>query len=125
MKLHLARAGGRNMFSGYGPGYVAINGVRYERSVIVQADRVIDWDVTDFDGLDAAAFSALAALPLEILILGTGTVLRFPDAAYVKLLRAAGIGMEVMDNPAACRTYNILLSEDRRVGAALLMAPRG
>ena len=113
------------MFSGYGPGYVAINGVRYERSVIVQADRIIDWDVTNFDGLDAAAFSALAALRLEILILGTGAVLRFPEAAYVKVLRTAGIGMEVMDTSAACRTYNILLSEDRRVGAALLMAPRG
>jgi len=125
MKLHVAHAGGRNLFSGYGPGYVAINGVRYERSVIVQANRVIDWDVTDFDGLDGAAFSALAALPLEILILGTGAVLRFPDATYVKMLRAAGIGMEVMDTPAACRTYNILLSEDRRVGAAVLMAPRG
>ena len=122
MKLHAARAEGRNLFSGYGPGFVAINGVRYERSVIVLADRILDWEVSGFDGLDAAAFSALARLPLEILILGTGAVLRFPGASYSKILRAAGISMEVMDTCAACRTYNILLSEDRRVGAALLMA---
>jgi len=124
MKLHAARAEGRNLFSGYGPGYVAINGVRYERSLIVLADRILEWDVSGFDGLDAGALAALAGLPLEILILGTGAVLRFPDASYTKILRAAGIGLEVMDTRAACRTYNILLSEDRRVGAALLMAPR-
>jgi len=124
MKLHATRPEGRNLFSGYGPGYVAINGVRYERSVVVLADRILEWEVTDFDGLDAAAISALAALPLEILILGTGASLRFPHASHFKMLREAGIGMEVMDTSAACRTYNILLSEDRRVGAALLMASR-
>lgn len=122
MKLHAARAEGRNLFSGYGPGYVAINGVRYERSVIVLADRIVGWEVSSFDDLDAPAFSALAGLPLEILILGTGATLRFPDASYSKILRAAGVGLEVMDTRAACRTYNILLSEDRRVGAALLMS---
>jgi len=122
MKLHAARAEGRNLISGYGPGYVAVNGVRYERSVIVLADRIMDWSVSGFDGFDAAAFSALAGLPLEIVVLGTGASLRFPDTSYSKILRAAGIGLEVMDTPAACRTYNILLSEDRRVGAALLMA---
>ena len=123
MKLHAARAEGRNLFSGYGPGYVAINGVRHERSLIVLADRIVDWEVTEFDGLDTATFSALAALPLEILVLGTGAALRFPDASYSKILRAAGIGLEVMDTRAACRTYNILMAEGRRVGAALLMAP--
>jgi uncharacterized protein len=122
MKLHAARAEGRNLFSGYGPGYVAVNGVRYERNVIVLADRVLDWAVSGFDDLDAAAFSALAGLSLEILILGTGAALRFPDASHFKTLRTAGIGLEVMDTSAACRTYNILLSEDRRVGAALLIA---
>jgi uncharacterized protein len=124
MKLHAAHAEGRNLFSGYGPGYVAINGVRHERSLVVLADRILDWDVGSFDSLNAAAFSALAELPLEILVLGTGAVLRFPDASYSKILRGAGIGLEIMDTRAACRTYNILLSEDRRVGAALLMAPR-
>ena len=123
MKLHLARAEGRNQFSGYGRGYVAINGVRYERSLIVLPDRIVHWEARDFDDLTEAAFSALARLPLEILVLGTGARLRFPHPSNTKALHTAGIGLEVMDTRAACRTYNILLSEDRRVGAALLMAP--
>ena len=123
MKLHLARAEGRNLFSGYGPGYVAVNGTRHERSVIVLPDRILDWEATSFDELNEAAFSGLAQLPLEILILGTGARLRFPPPSLTRAIHTARIGLEVMDTHAACRTYNILLSEDRRVGAALLIGP--
>ncbi len=122
MKLHLARAEGRNLFSGYGHGYVTINNIRYERSLIVLPDRILDWEVADFDDLTEAAFTALAGLTLEILILGTGARLRFPHPSTTRALQSAGIALEVMDTHAACRTYNILLSEDRRVGAALLVA---
>jgi uncharacterized protein len=123
MKLHLARAEGRKLFSGYGPGYVAVNGVRYERSLIVLPDRVLDWEVVDLDDLTESALCQLAGLSLEILILGTGAQLRFPDPRATRALRDAGTALEVMDTHAACRTYNILLSEDRRVGAALLVGP--
>ncbi|HTS52452.1 MAG TPA: Mth938-like domain-containing protein [Burkholderiales bacterium] len=121
MKLHLTRAEGRNLFSGYGAGYVAINDVRYERSLIVLPDRILDWGVADFEHLTEAALSGLASLPLEILILGTGARLRFPHPSTTRPLQSAGIALEVMDTRAACRTYNILLAEDRRVGAALLV----
>ena len=121
MKLHLARAEGRNLFSGYGPGYVAINGTRYQRSLIVLADRLVEWEPARFEDLTESAFSEVAGLPLEILVLGTGAKLRFPAPLLTRPLHAARIGLEVMDTQAACRTYNILLSEDRRVGAALLI----
>lgn len=121
MKLHLARADGQNLFTGYGAGYVAVNGTRYERSILVTPDRLADWAPAKFDDLSTAAFAGLATLPLEILILGTGARLRFPHPALTRDLHAAGIGLEVMDTQAACRTYNILLSESRRVGAALLV----
>jgi uncharacterized protein len=124
MKLHLARAEGRNLFSGYGGGYVAINGVRYERNLIILPDRILDWEVADFHHLTEAAFSALADLPVEILILGTGARLSFPHPSITRAVLGAGIALEVMDTHAACRTFNILLSEDRRVGAALLVAPQ-
>ena len=124
MKLHLARAEGRNLFSGYGSGYVAINGKRYERSVIVLADRVLDWEVVGFDDLTEKTLSQLGGLSLEILILGTGVQVRFPHPSATRGLRNAGTALEVMDTHAACRTYNILLSEDRHVGAALLVAPK-
>jgi len=121
VKLHLARAEGRKVFSGYGPGYVAVNGERHERSLIVLPDRVLDWEVARFDELTESALSSLAALSLEILILGTGARFRLLPALATRALRNAGTAVEVMDTQAACRTYNILLSEDRRVGAAVLV----
>ena len=121
MKLHLARTGDRNQFSGYGAGYVAINGERYERSVIVLPDRIVAWNVAHFEELSRPVFESLRDLPVDVVVLGTGSALRFPAPADLQLLVQAGIGIEVMDTPAACRTYNVLLSEDRRVAAALLM----
>ena len=123
MKLHLARAAGRNLFSGYGAGYVAINGQRYERSLIVLPDRVVEWEIGEFEQLTPPAFESLASLPIDVLVLGTGAALRFPAPACLQTLVEARIGVEVMDTPAACRTYNVLLAEDRRVAAAVLIAP--
>ena len=121
MKLHLAGAAGRNLFSGYGAGYVAINGERYERNLIVLPDRIVDWDVARVEELSHSAFESLSKLPIDVLVLGTGTALRFPAPADMQVMSQAGIGVEVMDTAAACRTYNVLLSEDRRVAAALLI----
>jgi len=121
MKLHLARPAGRNLFSGYGAGYVAINGERYERNLIVLPDRIVDWEVARVEELSRAAFESLSKLPIDVLVLGTGSALRFPIPADLQVMAQAGIGVEVMDTPAACRTYNVLLSEDRRVAAALLV----
>jgi len=125
MKLHLARSDGRNRFTGYGPGYVTVNEVRHERSLVVLPDRVLEWVPASFDDLTQLVFARLAELPVEILILGTGTRLRFPHPSRTQALADARIGLEVMDTHAACRTYNILLAEDRRVGAALLLDTAG
>ena len=121
MKFHLTRPDGRNLFTGYGAGYLSVNGTRYESSIIVLSDRILNWEAPSFEALDQAAFDQLARLPVEILLLGTGAALRFPHPRVTQTLRDAGIGLEVMDTGAACRTYNILLGEDRRVGAALLV----
>jgi uncharacterized protein len=121
MKFHLTRPEGRNLITGYGQTYVAVNGERLATSVLVLADRVMRWDVPTHEALTPSVFADLAALPVEILLLGTGSRLHFPHPSLTQPLRAAGIGVEVMDTGAACRTYNILLSEDRRVGAALIL----
>ena len=122
MKLHLEAASAKNTFTGYGEGYVAVNGVRFGKSVVVLPDRILaDWPAESFAGLRAEHLAALTGLGREIILLGTGTKLRFPPPEIVAPLVRAGIGVEVMDLQAACRTYNILMSEGRKVAAALLI----
>ena len=120
MKLHLANSDGRNAITGYGSGYVEINGKRYQTSVVVLPTSIeADW-IPGADGgigLDGVAF--LATLEVEIVLLGTGPRQRFPAPATLRPLIDAGIGFEIMDTNAACRTYNILVAENRRIAAAL------
>ena len=110
------------MFTGYGAGYVVVNAARHENHLLVDPDRVIQWDISGFDALDAAHAAQFIALQPEIVILGTGATLRFPHPELSRRLAAAGIGFEVMDSKAACRTYNVLMAEGRRVLAAILIA---
>lgn len=122
MKLHLDRFEGMNAFTGYGDGHVVINGRRVATSVVVFADRLIEpWEAGPADRLTAADLSFLAALPLEIVLLGTGPRMHLVHPRIYAPLSAARIGVEVMDTPAACRTYNILLAEGRKVAAALML----
>jgi uncharacterized protein len=120
VKLHAASAGAANTITAYGDDYVAVNGARRERNIIVTATQVRDWSAVDFEHLSAAHFAELARLGVEIVLLGTGRRQRFPHPRLTAPLGAARIGLEVMDSKAACRTYNILVAEERRVALALL-----
>ena len=121
MKLHLSDVSGINLFTGYGEGYVMVNRLRHERSLVVLRDRLVtDWPPAGFDELEAGDFARLAELKPEVVLLGTGARLRFPRTELTRALIEARIGLEVMDVQAACRTYNILAAEERRVAAALL-----
>jgi len=122
LKLHLDPATTKNTITGYGEGYVMVNRQRFERSLVVLPDRILlDWPPSRFDDLAPEHLAALAGLDREIILLGTGTRLRFPRPEIMQSLMRSGVGVEVMDVQAACRTYNILLAEDRRVAAALLI----
>ena len=121
MKLSLEQAGSRCIFTGYGEGYVAVNGVRHDSPVVVAVDTVQAWDVAAFDDLAARHLENLLALSPEIVLLGTGLRQRFPAPALVQPLAAARVGFEVMDTRAACRTFNVLSSEGRRVLAAVFV----
>ena len=120
MKLHQAVAGAANIFTGYGDDYVSVNGERRTTSAIVTPERILDWPVAAFDQLRAEDFSVLETLGADIVLLGTGRRQRFPHPRLTAALARAGIGVEVMDLQAACRTYNILVAEERKVAAALL-----
>ena len=103
VKLHLSPSAGRNLFTGYGDGFVLVNGERQERSVIVLPDRLIPWDAASFDELQPVHFEGLAALELEMLLLGTGSRLRFPHPRITAPLSQVRVGVEVMDVQAADR----------------------
>ncbi|MFM9967108.1 MAG: Mth938-like domain-containing protein [Burkholderiales bacterium] len=121
MKLHLAQSGDINLITGYGEGFIEVNRQRYERPLVVLRDRVwTEWSATSFEALTADDLDALAKLNQEVILLGTGKKLRFPRAELMRPLIAARVGLEVMDSAAACRTYNILVAEERKVAAALL-----
>ena len=120
MKLHASRPSGVNTITGYGEGYVMVNGERRASSVIVLPDRIEPWSAAAFDTLTAEDFAFLKSLGAEIVLLGTGPKQRFPHPRLTAELAQAGIGLEVMDLQAACRTYNILVAEERKVAAALL-----
>ena len=112
-----------NIIRAYAAGQVTVNDESIVTSVIITPDRIIrDWLPHSFDELEPRHMTRLNELQPEIIILGTGIRLRFPGAEYTTGLLLQGIGVEIMDTTAACRTYNILLSEGRRVVAALLMA---
>lgn len=106
----------------YGPGRINVSDTLLSKSFILAPDRVlVDWPPQRFEDLNAVDFDAALALEPEILIVGTGATQRFLPPELLARLGAGGTGVEVMDTAAACRTYNILLSEDRKVVAALLM----
>ena len=122
MKLHRSDATCRNAITGYGEGYVMVNQARHERTVVVLPHLLItDWAASTFEALTADHLAALLPLDAEIILLGTGLALRFPNAEIMAPLIRARVGYEVMDVHAACRTYNILVSEERKVAAALLL----
>ena len=110
----------------YGPGWIALGAERIGQSLILQAGQPwTPWGVNSFEALDAAAFAGLAEKGPELVIFGSGQRLRFPKPAWIRPLVEKRIGLETMDTPAACRTFNILADEGRRVLLALLMEPIG
>ena len=99
-----------------------VNSEQYNRSIVVLASEVCDnWTATNFETLTEAHFDYFLALKPDVLLLGTGAQQRFAHPSLYHSLTNAGIGVECMDTPAACRTYNILVAEDRKVIAAILL----
>ena len=120
MKLHQSSPTPAQTITAYGDDYVKVNGERVGSSAVVTPEKTLEWENRTFDALSRDDFAFLATLGLEIVLLGTGARQRFPNPRLTAPLAQAGIGLEVMDLKAACRTYNILVAEERKVGLALL-----
>ncbi len=110
--------------SAHGPGFVEINRVRFEAGVCVASDVAPEpWGERGFAALTEQDFARLAERAPEVVIVGTGATQRFAPPALLRALIQRGIGFEVMNTAAACRTYNILVGEGRRALAALVVEP--
>jgi len=121
VKLHLANTAGLNMFTAYGDDYVAVNHEKHLKNLILLPESIIhEWSTATVETLEASDMQKLLELDTEIILLGTGKRLRFPAGPLMRPFAPAGIGLEIMDLQAACRTYNILAAEGRKVAAALL-----
>ncbi len=122
MRLTLDQPGDTYLIRGYGEGYVTVNDQRIGESLLVGGGSLeTRWPPATFDALEPAHFEQILEFDPEIVILGTGATQRFPHPRLTRALIDRHIGVEVMDTAAACRTYNIVVAEGRRVVAALLM----
>ena len=121
VKLHLSNPAGLNLFTAYGDGFVSVNHEKHEKNLIVLPENLLPaWSTANITTLAETDMQLLAGLDVEIILLGTGMRLGFPAPSLMRPFAATRIGLEVMDIQAACRTYNILASEGRKVAAALL-----
>ena len=122
MKFHL-QTPAANIVTGTGPGWVRVGADEYRRNVVLLPDRIVeDWAPAGLDALTADDFAVLLAHKPEIVLLGTGATQRFLHPRVLAPLIDARVGVETMDTRAACRTFNILVAEGRRVAAALVVA---
>jgi uncharacterized protein len=122
MKLHLTTAENHYLITGYSADFVEINKQRHTSNLIVMADKLIlDWAATDFASLTEAHFAQIVDLKPEVVLLGTGEKHQFLHPKIIQKLTENGIPLECMTTAAACRTYNILMSEDRNVAAMLIL----
>jgi len=126
MKLTLDANAYVNLIRSYSNGQLRVADLVLHRSCLVTADVVVaDWRPTDVQAIQESDFDALFALKPELVLLGTGSTQRFPPIAVRGLFAKAGVALETMDFGAACRTFNILAQEERRVCAALLFGAAG
>ena len=121
MKFTLESNAAVNLITAYGNGEICLRERTLRGSVIVTPTDVIEnWGVPSIEALDENALQPVLALAPDLIVLGTGERLRFPPHGLRSQVTARGVGLEVMDTAAACRTYNVLVLEGRKVAAALI-----
>jgi uncharacterized protein len=108
--------------SGYEAGAILVNGSSKTSSFIISLEQLIeDWAPTHIDELRTQHMQPLLQLQPELVLIGTGDALKFPSIEHYACLIQQNIGVEIMDSAAACRTYNILLGEGRKVAAGIIL----
>lgn len=122
MKLHQTQLQQYQTVTAYDESGVEINAVKFAHSLLVCPELPpISWPITQFSGLTEEHFQTIAALHPDVVILGTGKKQHFVHPKLSACLTEKHIGVECMDSQAACRTYNILMTEGRKVVLALII----
>ncbi|WP_253481227.1 Mth938-like domain-containing protein [Natronocella acetinitrilica] len=118
----MENTGDANRIHSYDDGFVVINGERYEGTTVVMPGTLRPgWGPLSLAELTTAHADELLALDPELIVLGTGALQRFPAREFMVRSMEAGVGVEAMTTAAACRTYNVLIAEQRRALALLFM----
>ena len=121
MELTLHKPGDHNFIRSVGRDGIKVKDEIYRDSLIVSADKLIpDWPVRSMKDITAAHFRAVMDMRPEVVLLGTGKKQAFLPPEIMMSFYSEGIGVEAMTTEAACRTFNVLLSEDRNAVAALI-----
>ena len=114
----------RHRITAYDAETISINEEEYRQSLVMTADSILcPWPVSSLEHLNSENLEPIFESRPTVVLLGTGERQMFPDAKVFALFGQRGIGLEVMDNGALCRTFNILVAEDRDVTAAVILSP--
>lgn len=123
MKLTLEKSSRLNLVRAYSPTELHIGEqIVRTRCIVTPTELITEWPPATYAEVDVAHLNTILELKPDVVVLGTGAVQRFPPARFREVFARAGVGLEVMDLGAACRTFNVLVQEERRVAAALFLA---
>jgi uncharacterized protein len=122
MKLSEDKPANSHIIRAYDTQSIDINGMIFRQSLVVSKQHLVtDWPVKSIAELNESTLAALLVIQPEVILIGTGMTLQFPHPQCYASLLNQGIGVEFMDSGAACRTYNILLGEERKVIAGIIL----
>ena len=122
MKLHLNLSDQRFLIQNYGEQHVTINDERINHSLVLTPNQRLAWNIDDTAQFDDALLAALLLDEPELIVIGTGEQQRPPNPLVMRFFARHGLGLEYVSTPTACRIYNILASEGRRVGCGLIIS---
>ena len=122
MKFHLIQSDNKNLITGYDSNWVEVNQERYHSSLIMTPNQLLlEWPVKSIKDIKENSFEAIESLNVEIILLGTGNTQEHLEPRLIEYFSKKNIAIESMNNQSACRTYNILANEERKVLLALMI----
>ncbi|MEY3878585.1 MAG: hypothetical protein RIQ58_453 [Pseudomonadota bacterium] len=122
MKFHLIQSDNKNLITGYDSNWVEVNQERYHSSLIMTPNQLLlEWPVKSIKDIKENSFEAIESLNVEIILLGTGNIQEHLEPRLIEYFSKKNIAIESMNNQSACRTYNILANEERKVLLALML----